>query len=124
MWRRIAWIATIFILCAGCTSVTVYGDATLPGSRPITHGELPSPSSNSFTIVSTIGWGIVPTTNGFVLGYSKELVFFGGDPTECRTIIIIEDKENIENFKKFLEQANISLGDVCIPNIRGNDENK
>ena len=78
--------------------------------------------SDTIATVFSEGIGLVPSVNGVVLGYSRETVFVAKDPSSCRAIIILKDKNAIDGFTDFLKKSQVSLNNICLANSKGKYE--
>lgn len=107
---------------ASCTSITVQGSAVVHQSYWFAPVQISFATSDAVATVFSEGIGLVPSVNGVVFGYSREVVFFANDPSACRAIIILKDKTAIDGFTDFLKKSQGSLNNICLVNSWGEYE--
>lgn len=113
---RYAMFFSLFFGLASCTSITVQGSAGIKQSYWFAPVQLSVDRTENVALVSSEGIGLVPSINGVVLGYSKEILYIVNDANQCRAIIILSDQKAIDSFTIFLKESNISLNNICISN--------
>ena len=111
------WAAALAVLAAGCNTVNVYspnGGVTVAKSFGIIHINVPKEAP--YTVVRTVGTGLILSNRQFTLGYLSETAVWI-DPTQCQLTLLMPTQEDIERVKQMFAQPDgwltpcaISLG--------------
>lgn len=112
------WAVVALVLTAGCNTVNVYspnGGVTVARWFGIIHIDVPKDAP--YTIVRTLGTGLIVSNRQFTLGYLSETAVWI-DPTKCQLTLLIPTQEDAERVLQMVAQPDglltpcaISLGD-------------
>lgn len=97
-----------------CTSVTVQDSKGVTQSSMLGPLRILLDSDRNVTVVSSEGFGLIPSIHGFALGYAKETIFVMSDHNSCKALIVFNSKDAVEQFDKFLEKSKLNLNNICL----------
>jgi len=112
---RLASIAvlTLSVELAACTRIQVTnGDLVFSSYRFGVLQIAPTPNA-PLLVTETSGFGLIPTTGGLSIGWTKQVLVISADPRRCQLILVVEHKEDYDIIRQQLQEARISWNRIC-----------
>lgn len=106
-------LSAFALIMAGCTSVTVIGEAKVE-QRSYLGGVSVQPVSAQPVRIRISGLGVTQTHSGVSLGWVEEDSVLLGDPDACRIVVILDNSEAEDAGHEWLDHLLFKKGDLCI----------
>lgn len=114
------FLAALATAVSGCTIVRVQGADTAVTRRYLGIANVQiTPEPGRSALIATEGLGAVSGPRSATLGWMKETAVLTSDLSECRTFIVVQTHEQLENLQRSLGELN----DLCVFTMEsGNDD--
>jgi hypothetical protein len=109
--------ALVLTATAGCTTIYISthdgGPPRVERSLGLVSIRMPDDAETAAVVVSR-GFGAARTPTGFTLGFWKEQAAIFGDPSICRTVVWVEERQALDAIRGSLSDAGGTLDSLCI----------
>lgn len=101
-------------LLVACTSVSIYGDASVTKSHWFAPLKIESQNKAATVIVSITGFGLVPGWQNATFGYKKESLVLIEDPEKCRVVFFVENNVDVRSIEALFQKSSVPIDQLCV----------
>jgi hypothetical protein len=102
---------------AGCTTVSITNAEVIERRYPGLTVLQVVPGASGVSVIDTRGLGLVMGVHSATLGALRETTFLATDASRCRTIIVIQNEQQLQSLKESLATRPL-IADLCVVKSR------